>query len=465
MKKTLSLWNFFTIGFGAIIGTGWVLQVGDWMVTGGGPIAAMIAFGIGALFLVPIGAVFGELTAAIPISGGIVEYVDRTFGHTLSYITGWFLVLGNGILCPWEAIAISTLVSQMFGDLFPILRSVKLYSILGADVYLFPTIIALGFAFYVIWLNFKGASSAAKLQAFLTKALLAGMLLAMGISFFKGGPANILPSFQQVQSSTTQTAGTNMFAGIVSVLVMTPFFYAGFDTIPQQAEEAAEGLDWNKFGKIISLALLAAGGFYIICIYSFGTIVPWTEFITKDVPALACLKDISMIFYVVMLVIATLGPMGPMNSFFGATSRIMLAMGRKGQLPEPFAVLDQKSGCPKMACTILAVITVVGPFLGKNMLLSLTNVSALAFIFSCTMVSLACLRMRYTEPDLPRPYKVPGGKLGIAAAIAAGSIVILLMVVPFSPAALNGVEWGIVLGWLVIGLILMAVTKGSKSKK
>ena len=30
MKKTLSLWNFFTIGFGAIIGTGWVLQVGDW---------------------------------------------------------------------------------------------------------------------------------------------------------------------------------------------------------------------------------------------------------------------------------------------------------------------------------------------------------------------------------------------------------------------------------------------------
>ena len=329
----------------------------------------------------------------------------------------------------------------------------------------FGAIIALGFAFYVIWLNFKGASSAAKLQAFLTKALLAGMLLAMGISFFKGGPANILPSFQQVQSSTTQTAGTNMFAGIVSVLVMTPFFYAGFDTIPQQAEEAAEGLDWNKFGKIISLALLAAGGFYIICIYSFGTIVPWTQFITKDVPALACLKDISMIFYVVMLVIATLGPMGPMNSFFGATSRIMLAMGRKGQLPESFAKLDAKSGCPTLACTILGVVTVVGPFLGKNMLLSLTNVSALAFIFSCTMVSLACLRMRYTEPDLPRPYKVPGGKLGIMAAIAAGTIVILLMVVPFSPAALNGVEWGIVLGWLVIGLVLMAVTKGTKNKK
>ena len=108
MKKTLSLWNFFTIGFGAIIGTGWVLQVGDWMVVGGGPVPAMIAFLLGAIFLVPVGAVFGELTAAIPISGGIVEYVDRSFGRTLSYITGWLLALGNGILCPWEAIAIST---------------------------------------------------------------------------------------------------------------------------------------------------------------------------------------------------------------------------------------------------------------------------------------------------------------------------------------------------------------------
>ena len=163
---------------------------------------------------------------------------------------------------------------------------------------------------------------------------------------------------------------------------------------------------------------------------------------------MACLKNINMFLYVAMLVIATLGPMGPMNSFYGATSRIMLAMGRKGQLPDSFAVLDEKSGAPKMANTVLAVLTIMGPFLGKNMLVSLTNVSALAFIFSCTMVSFACLKMRYTEPDLPRPYKVPGGKAGICMACLAGTIIIGLMVVPFSPAALKPVEWAIVVaGW------------------
>jgi len=341
MKKELTLFNFFTIGFGAIIGTGWVLLVGDWMVLGGGPVPAMIAFAIGALFLVPIGMCFGELTAAIPISGGIVEYVDRSFGRTMSYITGWLLALGNGILCPWEAIAISTLVSEMFGSLPGLewLRAVKLYTILGADVYLWPTVIALAFAALVIFLNLRGAGAAAKLSSFLTKALLAGMVLAMVISFMTGSPDNAMPVFSQVTDAAggSATEATSLIGGIVAVLVMTPFFYAGFDTIPQQAEEAAEGLNWNKFGKIISLALLAAGGFYMVCIYSFGTILPWHEFVESPVPALACLKHINMVLYIAMLVIATLGPMGPMNSFYGATSRIMLAMGRKGQLPEQFA--------------------------------------------------------------------------------------------------------------------------------
>lgn len=463
MQKTLSLWNFFTIGFGAIIGTGWVLLVGDWMIIGGGPIAAMIAFLIGAIFLLPIGAVFGELTAAIPISGGIVEYVDRTFGHNVSYFTGWLLALGNGILCPWEAIAISTLISDMFGEFFPILRSVKLYTILGADVFLFPTAIALCFAAYVIWLNFKGASAAAKLQAFLTKALLAGMLLAMGISFVKGGPGNILPAFQQVAGPTTNTSATTMFAGIISVLVMTPFFYAGFDTIPQQAEEAADGLDWNKFGKVISIALLASGGFYMICIYSFGTIIPWTDFVVSTIPALACLKNISLFLYVAMLCIATLGPMGPMNSFYGATSRIMLAMGRKGQLPASFAKVNPVTGTPTTANILLAVLTICGPFLGKKMLVPLTNVSALSFIFSCTMVSFACLKMRKTEPDLVRPYKVPGGKIGISLACLCGSTIVALMVIPGSPAALKPVEWGILAAWVAVGFILKLVKKPTKS--
>ncbi|AVP54351.1 amino acid permease [Clostridium tetani] len=453
MKKTLSLWNFFTIGFGAIIGTGWVLLVGDWMIIGGGPVAAMIAFLIGSLFLLPIGAVFGELTSAIPISGGIVEYVSRTFGNKPSYFTGWFLALGNGILCPWEAIAISSLV----GEFIPALKIIPLYEIMGATVYLPPLLISLVFAIYVIRLNFKGASEAAKLQGFLTKLLLAGMVIAMIISLFRGGSKNLQPIYQPKVSS-----GKSIWTGILPVLVMTPFFYAGFDTIPQQAEEASEDLDWNKFGKIISMVLIASGIFYVICIYSFGTIVPWQEFVTYTIPALTILSVIGLkIFSKVMMLIAIMGPLGPMNSFFGATARILLAMGRKGQLPEKFKELDKNNGTPKTANILMATLTIIGPFLGKNMLVPLTNVSSLAFIFACFMVSLACLRMRRTEPNIKRPYKVPGGKVGIILACMSSLIIIGLLVIPGSPASLNFVEWMVVFTWFLIGLMLMLI-RGKK---
>ena len=320
----------------------------------------------------PVGAVFGELTAAIPISGGIVEYVDRSFGRTLSYITGWLLALGNGILCPWEAIAISTLVSEMFGSLPGLewLRAVKLYTILGADVYLFPTLIALGFAVYVIFLNFRGASSAAKLQAFLTKALLCGMLLAMGVSLFTGSPDNAMPVFSQVAGAgggKAATEGTNLFAGIVSVLVLTPFFYAGFDTIPQQAEEAAEGLNWNKFGKIISLALLAAGGFYMVCIYSFGTILDWHEFVKSRFPRSPASRASTC---------SCTWPCSSSPRLDPWADELLLRRhephhARHGRKASCRAVRRGRpqSGAPKLACVVLGVITVVGPFLGKNMLI------------------------------------------------------------------------------------------------
>lgn len=99
-------------------------------------------------------------------------------------------------------------------------------------------------------MNWCGAEQSAKLQSAMTKILLVGMFTAIGIAVFKGSPSNVTPIFHA-------SSGTPSFLyGFLMVLVMTPFFYAGFDTIPQQAEEAAEGTDYKKFGAIIGLALV-----------------------------------------------------------------------------------------------------------------------------------------------------------------------------------------------------------------
>lgn len=128
-------------------------------------------------------------------------------------------------------------------------------------------------------------------------------------------------------------------------------------------------------------------------------------------------------------------------------------------------ILDEKSGTSKMVNTVLAILTAMGPFLGKNMLVSLTNVSVLAFIFSCTVVSFAYLKMRYMGPDLPGPYKISGGKAGVCMAYLVGTTIIGLMMAPSSPVAPKSVEWAIVVVWLVIGLGLSAVTRAKVNNK
>lgn len=447
MKKSLGLWHYFSMGFGAIIGTGWIILVGDWMEIGGGPIAALLAFAVGALILFPVGAAFGELSAAIPISGGTVEFIDRAFGFRVSYIASWFLILGNAILCPWESIAIASLI----GEFIPALKSIPLYTIMGATVYLPTLLIAVAVSGYIIYMNYRGVEQAAWLQSGMTKILLLGMLTIFIISLFKGSPSNILPVFQASESSST------FFLGFLQVLVMTPFFYSGFETIPQQAEEAEEGINYKKFGAIIGLALLSSGIFYIIVIMAYGTLLPWCEFIKIPFPAFNSLNLIGLGFFgKFMLFAAMCGIISTLNAFFIASTRIMVGMSRKGQLPSALSKLHPTYRTPLYGTILMGVLTIAGPFFGKNLLIPLTNVVSLALITACLLVACATMKLRFSESNLKRPYKVPGGLVGIWFAILASATVLLLLIIPTSPAALDWpLEWLIVLGWVALGCFLM----------
>ncbi len=87
----------------------------------------------------------------------------------------------------------------------------------------------------------------------------------------------------------------------------------------------------------------------------------------------------------------------------------------------------KKAGRSKMANTVLAVQTIMGPFRVKHAGIPDQCVGAGIHLLLRTMVSFACSKMRYAEPDLPRPYhKVPGGeKQGICMACLAGMNIVV----------------------------------------
>ena len=125
LSRRLGAFDLFTIGFGAIIGVGWIIVIGDWINLGGGPYATALAFLVGALLLLPIALVFGELTSAVPVAGGAIVYAQMAFGKRVSFLTGWFLTLSYIMMCPWEIIAIG----QLTETLFPAMKVLPLYTV------------------------------------------------------------------------------------------------------------------------------------------------------------------------------------------------------------------------------------------------------------------------------------------------------------------------------------------------
>lgn len=453
LAKKLGHLDYFSIGFGAMIGVGWVIVVGDWLNMGGGPIAAIIAFAIGALMLIPIALVYGELTTSMPVAGGSIGFTLKAFGPGASYLTGWFLALGYVMLCPWEAIAIG----QIVGVLFPGLQIMPLYSIGGYTIYAPLLLISLVISGAIIMINFKGIEYVVKIQNVLTKGIVVIAFIAMFVSVLFGSKQNILP----IVASTPGNIKGSFIGGILSVLAVTPFFYSGFDTIPQEAEESSEDIDFKKLGKIIGIAVIAACIFYIFMMLAISAAMPWQDVITLNMPS-ADVYELGLKMPIIskaILIGALCGLISTLNSFFVAGARVLLALGRARLLPSGFSKVHPVYKTPHVANIFIAVITLVGAFFGKSLLGPIINVCSLGFMLAWLMVCCSAIKLRKEYPDMLRPYNMPGGiKMGYLA-VSLSFIMMMILILPVSPGALAWPsEWGIVAIWSIIGILIYSVS-------
>src|SRR5215467_12736440 len=122
LARKLRVIDYFALGWGTMIGAGWLVLMDDWLVRGGA-LGGILGFTIGGLLLLPIGYVYGQLVIAMPDAGSEVAYTASVFPRPVSFFTGWIMVLAYLIVCPWEAIAVGRIV----GYIFPALNSIRLY--------------------------------------------------------------------------------------------------------------------------------------------------------------------------------------------------------------------------------------------------------------------------------------------------------------------------------------------------
>ena len=92
LRGRIGHFQYLALGFGTIIGSAWVILLGDWLGKAG-PGGSVLGFVCGAVVVMTIGACYAELTARLPEAGSEFIYAHRAYGRRLAFCVGWFLVL------------------------------------------------------------------------------------------------------------------------------------------------------------------------------------------------------------------------------------------------------------------------------------------------------------------------------------------------------------------------------------
>jgi amino acid transporter len=144
------------------------------------------------------------------------------------------------------------------------------------------------------------------------------------------------------------------------------------------------------------------------------------------------------------------------NAFLIGGSRALYALARAGQLPAAFGNLHPRFNTPHNAILLIGSLSLAAPLFGRPALVWLVDAGGLGIVIAYALVALSFLILRRREPEMPRPYRVRWGRFtGVTALIL--SLAISLLYLPGSPAALMWPqEWAIVIGWCLLGALLLA---------
>src|SRR5208283_4018170 len=191
LARKLTLANYFALGFGTMIGTGWVVLMDDWLARGG-PLGAMLGFGLGGILLLPVGYIYGQWVRRLPDAAGEAAYTAQVFPPLVSYFTGWIMLLAYFIVCPWEAVVVGKLAAYIF----PSLDSFELYRVAGQPVFLPRLILGIALTLLLATINYRGIRLSANFQKLMSSMVLLIFLVLVSISGVRGAPANFHPAFQ-----------------------------------------------------------------------------------------------------------------------------------------------------------------------------------------------------------------------------------------------------------------------------
>lgn len=436
LARQLRATDYFTLGWGTMVGVGWLVIMDDWLLRGGA-LGALLGFVIGGALLLPIGWVYGRWVVAMPDAAGEIAYTSAVFSRPVSFATGWMMTLAYFIVCPWEAVA----VGRIAGYIVPRLDSIELYRIAGRPVFLPHLVIGLALTALLTLLNYRGIRFSATFQNWASFGTLALFIVFVALGVSRGSPANIRPRF-------THTP----WISILLVIQIVPYFMTGFESVGKAAEEASPDFRTRGFFRAIWMAIFTGILFYASIVAAVAFVAPWRQLTgEKFMTAVAFQRALGSRWIVqIILAAALLSLFKCFNGNFVAASRLLFALGRRGMVDARAGAIHARYQTPATAVLCVGLATAACMLLGDSILVPVTEVGSVACAVGWSATCASCLALTRVRPDvmmlsaLERAVAWFGLAVGIAMA--------LMKVIPFVPGHFTVNEWMALGIWIALGV-------------
>jgi basic amino acid/polyamine antiporter, APA family len=438
LARQLRVTDYFTLGWGTMVGVGWLVIMDDWLLRGGA-LGTVLGFAIGGALLFPIGWVYGKLVMAMPDAAGEVAYTAAVFPRPVSFATGWMMLLAYFIVCPWEAVA----VGRIAGYIFPQLDSIELYRIAGRPVYLPHLIIGLGLTLLLTVLNYRGIRFSATFQNWTSFGTLALFVIFVALGVSKGSPHNFPPLFTHAP-----------FVSILLVIQIVPYFMTGFESVGKAAEEASPDFRPRSFFRAIWMAIFIGTLFYCVIVAAVAFVAPWHQLIgEKFMTAVAFQRAVGSRWIVnIILAAALLSLFKCFNGNFVAASRLLFALGRRGLVNVQAGQIHPRHQTPSTAVLCVGLATAACMFLGDAILVPISEVGSVACAVGWSAACAACLALgRKPRSNAIALSTVERGVATVGLLV--GIAMILMKIIPRVPGHFTAYEWLALAIWVGVGTV------------
>lgn len=381
LKRVLTPFMVWGLGVGYVISGnyfGWNLGLEK-----GGTLGLAVAIVFIIILYITFTFSYAELSCAIPKAGGAFDYATRAFGKDVGFIVGMAQNI-EFILAP-PAIAFA--IGAYFNLLFP---SIPVISI-AVTAYAVFTL-----------LNISGLQAAARFELVITILAVCGLLLFSIITF-----ANFDASHLKQNSLP---AG---WSGIFAAVPFAIWFFLGIEGVANVAEETINPKRTILLGFGSSIVTLV-----VLCILTFcgavgvagwEAIVYTGDGVTSDSPlplAMSYIVGTDSIWYQLLIAVGLFGLVASFNGLLLAAGRSTFEFGKVGFAPAILGKVSTRFQTPQNALLVNMVFGIIALLTGRTADIITLAVFGALTLYIISMLSM--LKLRRTEPDLPRPFIVPG---------------------------------------------------------